>query len=155
MTCLRMPNGIVCVGNPTESVTTRSGRLLNLEWHDYFGPSVIGRRGMLRSLTSREFGDPNVDAWIVSHGGKSCMDDAGPLLPKPRKRRPEPLGPTKTVKPKIAHKAKYIDHKGNVSALCYRKTRAVDLLRETAVMVDASVTCPKCLDILAATPRQS
>lgn len=79
MPCLKIPGGVVCVGNPTEKVTMRSGRVLKLEWGDYFGPAAETRSG-LRSLTSTEFHDPNVDAWIVSHGGMSCLEDDGPIV---------------------------------------------------------------------------
>jgi hypothetical protein len=147
MPCVTVGEFLVDVGNPSETVTMRSGRALEMEWGDYFGPAVVTRTG-LRCLTNAEFHDPKVDAWIVSHGGKSCLDDDGPLLPKPRKRRPERFDPTKPIRPKIVHKAKCVDREGNVSALCFRKPRVVDYSRENAVIVDANVTCPKCRAIL-------
>lgn len=79
MPCVSFGKWKLCIGNPTEKVTMRSGRVLKLEWHNYFGPSVEARRGT-RPLTSAEFHDPNVDAWIVSHGGMSCLEDDGPIV---------------------------------------------------------------------------
>jgi hypothetical protein len=147
MTCIHIKDGIVCVGNPTEVVTMSTGRKLRLEWHNYFGPSVETRNG-LRFLTSAEFRDPNVDAWLVSKGCKSCREDKGPRLPKQRRRKPKPFDPTKPAQPNVRHKAKYMDGHGNTSALCFAKPRAVDLSRETAVLVDGNVTCPKCLALM-------
>lgn len=148
MTCIHFDGGIVCVGNPTEVVTMATGRNLKLEWHSYFGPSVETRNG-LRLLTPAEFRDPNVDAWLVGKGCKSCREDDGPLLPKQRRRKPKPFDPTKLTQPKVSHRAKYMDSHGNTSALCFAKPRAVDLSRETAVLVDGNVTCPKCLALMA------
>ena len=62
--CIRIPNGVVCVGEPTEKVTMASGRVLPLEWHRFFGPSVEMKNGNMRFLSAKEFGDPNVKAWI-------------------------------------------------------------------------------------------
>lgn len=94
MPCIRLGDGsgVVCLGNPTENVRLVSGRVLRLEWGAYFGPAVETKSG-LRSLTDREFRDPNVDAWIVKHGGKSALDEGicevvnGPRLPPPRRLR--------------------------------------------------------------------
>lgn len=75
MPCVSFGKWKICVGDPTEKVTMRNGRVLKLEWHNYFGPSVETRRGT-RPLTSAEFHDPNVDVWIVSHGGMSYLATA-------------------------------------------------------------------------------
>jgi hypothetical protein len=61
------------MSNPSESVTMTSGRTLEVEWSDYFGPSVVTRSG-LRDLRPSEFHDPNIDAWIVSHGGLTTKE---------------------------------------------------------------------------------
>lgn len=74
MTCIHIPGGILCVGAPSEAVTMANGKTLRMEWGSYFGPAVETRSG-LRSLTNAEFRDPNVDAWIVAHGGKSCREN--------------------------------------------------------------------------------
>jgi hypothetical protein len=147
MPCIRIGSALVNVGNPTETVIMKSGRKLSVEWHDYFGPSVVGRRG-LRCLTNAEFKDPNVDAWIVGHGGKSGIEDDGPILPRPRKRPAETFDPNRPVTAKVFHKAAFIDREGNASALCFRKPHAVNLSRETAVLVDENVTCEACLALL-------
>jgi len=54
-------------------------------------------------------------------------------------------------KAKLYHRAKYISDRG-VSALCFPKPRAIDLRKALWTIVDASVTCPKCLKLMAAPP---
>jgi hypothetical protein len=43
-----------------------------------------------------------------------------------------------------------IDHKGRVSALCFSPARAINMNRETWVMSDDAVTCPKCRALILA-----
>ena len=133
MPCVQIGDALVNMGNPTETVTMMSGRVLKVEWGDYFGPAVVTRTG-LRGLTNAEFHDPNVDAWIVSHGSQSCLEDKGPLLPKPRK---------------IVHRCGIIDREGNSSVICFAKPRAIDLSRENVTIRDDAVTCAKCKSKLA------
>jgi hypothetical protein len=78
MPCIAIKGGNVCLGNPSENVRMTSGRVLRLQWGDYFGPAVETRTGLRRSLSNREFRDPNVDAWVVKHGGKSCLTGGRP-----------------------------------------------------------------------------
>jgi hypothetical protein len=153
MPCVRVGQFLVNMAPPSEFVTMANGRRLELEWHEYFGPAAVNRTEV-RLLTAAEFRDPNVDAWIVRHGGKSCLEDKGPLLRKPRRRKPEPFDPSKPVKPKIVHKVSFIDQEGNSSALCFAKPHAVDLSRET-VTVYGEPTCPKCRKRLAELARTS
>lgn len=140
MPCIAMLGALVNIGNPTELVTMCSGKTLHLEWGDYFGPAVETRTG-LRCLTNREFRDANIDAWIVGHGGKSCREDEGPLLPKSRKRTLM-VDPSK---PRIVHKASVIDRIGNSSALCFAMPHAIDLSHQGVTLYnDAAVTCQQC-----------
>ena len=149
MPCIQVGLFVVNMGNPTETVTMRTGRVLKVEWGDYFGPAVVTRSG-LRCLTNAEFQDPNVDAWIVGHGAQSCLKPIGPLFPKPRKRKPETGDISKPPKVKIVHKVAAIDREGQSSALCYSRPRAVDLSREGVTLYqDDAVTCQACRAIMA------
>lgn len=51
---------------------------------------------------------------------------------------------------KLYHRGAKIDQKGNVSALCYARPRAINLARESWTITDSAVTCPKCLAISGA-----
>ena len=49
---------------------------------------------------------------------------------------------------KIYHKGHLVDKDGNVSPLCAKKPRKINLSKELWAFVDSSVTCKKCLKIL-------
>lgn len=49
---------------------------------------------------------------------------------------------------KIYHKAKMHDGKGNVSPLCAKTPRKLNLKRNSWTIIDADVTCGKCRKIL-------
>jgi len=51
---------------------------------------------------------------------------------------------------KIVHKAKLISDKGDVSPLCAKTPRKIDLAKESWTLRDSEVTCPKCLKELTA-----
>jgi len=51
---------------------------------------------------------------------------------------------------KLYHRGSLIDNKGNVSALCYAKPKAINLKQALWTNRDEAVTCPKCLAILKA-----
>jgi hypothetical protein len=44
MTCIQLRDGVVC-GAGEEYRILVDGRFFTFEWHAYFGPSVLGRRG--------------------------------------------------------------------------------------------------------------
>lgn len=50
------------------------------------------------------------------------------------------------------HKAARINQSGGVSALCFKKPRAIDLSRALWTIRDEVVTCKKCLAILGKKP---
>lgn len=50
--------------------------------------------------------------------------------------------------PKIYHLAYRIDLRGKVSALCYKRPRAINLSQASWTLVDEEVTCKKCLKII-------
>ena len=50
--------------------------------------------------------------------------------------------------PKIYHKAKLVDGAGNVSLLCAKTPRKIDLSKELWATSDDAVTCKKCLKLL-------
>ena len=56
------------------------------------------------------------------------------------------LGSAEPVK--LYHRAAKIRADGNVSALSFKRPRAIDLTRATWTIRDAGVTCPKCLALL-------
>lgn len=49
---------------------------------------------------------------------------------------------------KTYHKAHLWTEAGQVSALCFRRPRAIDLSRELWTTDDSAVTCPKCLKLM-------
>ena len=63
---------IINIPNPSERVRMSSGKVLELEWHDYCGPVVVKKYGGVRMLSGKELRDPAVDAWITknSNGAK-------------------------------------------------------------------------------------
>lgn len=58
-------------------------------------------------------------------------------------------GLSRLMKPRIYHRAKHIGPNGEVSALCFKKPRAIDMTsRETWTIRDEAVTCRKCKNAL-------
>lgn len=51
---------------------------------------------------------------------------------------------------KIVHKAKLVSDKGDVSPLCAKKPRKVNMNKENWTLRNEAVTCPKCLKELTA-----
>jgi len=51
---------------------------------------------------------------------------------------------------RIIHKATKVNQNGNVSALCFKSPRSINMKTSTWVLRDEAVTCPRCLVILAA-----
>jgi len=49
---------------------------------------------------------------------------------------------------KVYHKAKHINPNGDVSALCFKRPRKINLKKSAWVVIDENVTCPKCKKIL-------
>lgn len=52
--------------------------------------------------------------------------------------------------PKMYHRADKVNEKGNVSALCFKRPRGVDLKRALWTSSDESVTCPRCIRFMLA-----
>lgn len=48
------------------------------------------------------------------------------------------------------HRAALIREDGFVSALCFKRPRAIDMRRATWTIRDEAVTCPKCLEAINA-----
>lgn len=44
MTCVRIPNGIVCFGGPNHQIVDAKGKLWNFEMHPYAGPIALTRK---------------------------------------------------------------------------------------------------------------
>lgn len=57
------------------------------------------------------------------------------------------------VKRRIVHRATAVDGTGQVSALCFKRPRAIDLRRAAWTVGDATVTCPRCCALLQAMHR--
>lgn len=55
---------------------------------------------------------------------------------------------------KPVHRAKHLGPSGQVSPLCAKTLRALDLTRATWTLRDDAVTCPRCLAALAAAPAR-
>lgn len=54
-------------------------------------------------------------------------------------------------RPRVYHRAKHIGPNGEVSALCFKKPRAIDMSkRVTWTTNDAAVTCPACRKLIIA-----
>ena len=51
-------------------------------------------------------------------------------------------------KPKIYHRAKLISVNGDVSPLCAKTPRKINLAKELWTNRDEAVTCPRCLRII-------
>ena len=54
------------------------------------------------------------------------------------------------IKTKVYHMANKIQAGGAVSALCFKKPQAINLMRSSWTIRPEAVTCPKCLKLLAA-----
>lgn len=52
--------------------------------------------------------------------------------------------------PKTLHRASKINANGDVSALCYKQPRRIDLSIASWTIRNVSVTCPKCLKAMKA-----
>jgi len=48
------------------------------------------------------------------------------------------------VQKKIVHRAKLISPDGDVSPLCAKKPKPIDLSRAIWTIIDEAVTCPRC-----------
>lgn len=57
--------------------------------------------------------------------------------------------------PKIYHRAKLISVNGNVSPLCAKTPRKLNLAKELWTIRDEAVTCQKCLAIIKANSNTS
>lgn len=51
----------------------------------------------------------------------------------------------------LLHRAKHFanDDTGRVSALCFKRPRAIDMKRASWTTCDAAVTCRRCRDLIA------
>lgn len=56
-----------------------------------------------------------------------------------------PLPPTR-----MRHRGDKISEQGDVSALCFKRPRAIDMQRASWALSDWGVTCPKCLRVIEA-----
>ena len=56
-----------------------------------------------------------------------------------------PLPPTR-----MRHRGDKISEQGDVSALCFKRPRAIDMQRASWVLSDSGVTCAKCLRVIRA-----
>ena len=54
---------------------------------------------------------------------------------------------------KIYHKAKKVNAKGQVSALCFMSDRPIDLTKASWTNRNEAVTCQKCLKLITALPK--
>ena len=54
---------------------------------------------------------------------------------------------------RITHKANKINPKGDVSALCFKEPRKINMKTESWTITDSAVTCKKCLKELEETDK--
>lgn len=54
------------------------------------------------------------------------------------------------LRPKVYHRGSLVNDKGQVSALCFKAPRPINLAVAMWTNNDAAVTCPKCLRLLKA-----
>jgi len=52
------------------------------------------------------------------------------------------------IKNKIIHRGLLLDKKGNVSALCFKRPKAISLKKASWTIRNEAVTCKKCLALL-------
>jgi hypothetical protein len=62
---------------------------------------------------------------------------------------------TRHPRQKDYHKAALIRDNGDVSALCFKRPRAIDLRLALWTTDDRAVTCPKCRALLESRPGRS
>jgi hypothetical protein len=48
------------------------------------------------------------------------------------------------LRQKVYHRASLVNENGDMSALCFKSPRAIDLSKATWTIRDDAVTCPKC-----------
>ena len=46
------------------------------------------------------------------------------------------------------HMGKHVNSRGGVSALCFKRPRAINMKRESWTLSPEAVTCPKCIALL-------
>jgi hypothetical protein len=56
---------------------------------------------------------------------------------------------------KPVHMGAHVNGHGDVSALCYATSRAINLKTATWTNRREAVTCPRCLEVLARNPEKS
>lgn len=52
------------------------------------------------------------------------------------------LGPTPQIR--IVHKARGVNERGDVSAVCFKTDHPINMKKATWTLTDRFVTCPKC-----------
>lgn len=73
MTCITIPNGIVCVADGIHRLRTATGRYIYLEWHRYLGPTFYYDKFLTR-LFDDWWANPDICEaldWFVKRGHKA------------------------------------------------------------------------------------
>ena len=73
MTCLRIPNGIVCVGKPSIRLRLLDGSYVFMEWHHYSGPIFFKDKANFREIENWYDYHLLVKAqdWFIKRGKKT------------------------------------------------------------------------------------
>jgi hypothetical protein len=60
----------------------------------------------------------------------------------------------RALRPKVYHRAAKINANGDVSALCFKSPRPIDLSRSMWTIRDEAVTCPRCRRLMRLPAQQ-
>ena len=73
MTCLRIPNGIICVGKPSIRLRLLDGSYVFMEWHHYSGPMFFKDKANIREIENWYDFPLLVKAqdWFIKRGKKA------------------------------------------------------------------------------------
>lgn len=73
MTCIRIPNGIMCVGNKTHRLRLLDGGYVFMEWHSYAGP-LFSKDKYQKYMIEDWYNNPllvHIQDWFIKRGKKA------------------------------------------------------------------------------------
>ena len=77
MTCIKIPNGIICMGNPTQDLRIY-GSSVYMDWHEYCGPTFFRDKNCNSVIhTPGKKTWAAFDKWFACHNTPRKRKEAG------------------------------------------------------------------------------